>query len=226
MVAALMLPTALLAQVHPDPGGGDPRLQTVKYDADQIVQLRLAPGYQLTVEFSPDERVENIAVGDSGAWQITPNKRGDHIFVKALSSGVTTNMTVVTDSRTYVFELAPLFGPSPEMGYKLRFLYPASAKDPAAVTPTAPLGRYVVKGPRALRPAAMDDDGHQTHITWPPDQPLPAMFIIDANGLERPIDGAMRGGTFVIDGIANHFLFRLDRKSARATRVPKLKVRP
>ena len=31
------------------------------YDADQVVQLQATPGYQLTVEFSPDEQIESVA---------------------------------------------------------------------------------------------------------------------------------------------------------------------
>jgi type IV secretion system protein VirB9 len=107
----LLLAMPAAAQVRPEPGPGDPRIQSVLYDANQVVQIQAATGYQVTVEFAQDERIENIAVGDSGAWQITPNKRGDHLFIKAVGQGVTTNLTVVTDARTYVFELAPLFGP-------------------------------------------------------------------------------------------------------------------
>ena len=71
------------------PGGGDPRIQTRRlYDADQVVQLQGAPGYQLDVEFAPDERIESVAVGDSAAWQVTPNRRGDRLFVKPLQAGV------------------------------------------------------------------------------------------------------------------------------------------
>ena len=54
------------AQVRPQPGSGDPRIQSVMYDADQVVQLQVPTGYELTVEFAPDERIENVAVGDSG----------------------------------------------------------------------------------------------------------------------------------------------------------------
>ena len=68
-VAALLLlaaPTAL-AQVRPQPGPGDPRVQTVMFAPDQVVQLQAAPGYQITVALNPDERIESIALGDSAA---------------------------------------------------------------------------------------------------------------------------------------------------------------
>ena len=176
----LLLATPATAQMRPEPGPGDPRSQSVRYDANQVVQIQAATGYQVTVEFAQDERIENVAVGDSGAWQITPNKRGDHLFIKAVGQGVTTNLTVVTDARTYAFELSPLFGPLPTMAYTIRFRYAT----PAAVTvvpgdAAAAAGRYKLSGDKALRPAAIDDDGVHTYIAWGPDQTLPAIFEID-----------------------------------------------
>lgn len=221
LAALLCLSEAAQAQTVVE---ADPRLQTITYDAGQIVPIRIAVGYQLTVELAPDEHIENIAVGDAGAWQVTPNKRGDHLFIKALQSGVSTNLTVVTDARTYVFDLISLYGPTPDMAYTLSFLYPAT--DATVATPKSDeVGRYILSGTRALRPTAIDDDGHQTRIDWRADQPLPAIFVIDENGQERPVEGAMRAGTFVIDGVANQVVFRIDRKIARATRTVKRGLR-
>ncbi|MDH7973006.1 TrbG/VirB9 family P-type conjugative transfer protein [Sphingomonas sp. AR_OL41] len=222
LLAGLLLVTPAAAQVRPEPGPGDPRIQSVLYDPNQVVQLQAAAGYQVTVEFAPDERIENVAVGDSGAWQITPNKRGDRLFVKAVGQGVTSNLTVVTDARTYIFELSPLFGPLPTMAYVLRFRYatPAAvtvvANDAAVPTP----GRYKLNGDKALRPSAIDDDGVHTYLAWAPDQTLPAIFAIDSEGRESLVNGMVRDGRFVIDAVANHLVFRIDRRTAGATRVP------
>ncbi len=184
------MPVAATAQVRPKPGPGDPRIQSVLYDTNQVVQLQVATGYQLTVEFALDERIENVAVGDSGAWQVTPNKRGDHLFIKALQSGVTTNLTVVTDARSYMFDLAPLYGPLPDMAYTVRFTYPPTAVATVAdATPAVAPGRYKLGGTRAIRPSQIDDDGEKTYIVWPADKPLPAVFAIDEKGREMLVDG-------------------------------------
>jgi len=220
-VLVLLLATPAAAQLRPEPGPGDPRIQSVLYDANQVVQLQVATGYQLTVEFAPDERIENVAVGDSGAWQITPNKRGDRLFIKAVGQGVTTNLTVVTDARTYAIELSPLFGPLPTMAYTVRFRYAT----PAAVTVVANdaalgPGRYKLSGDKALRPSAIDDDGVHTYVAWGPDQTLPAIFAIDDKGNETLVNGMTRDGRFVIDAVANKLVFRIDRQTAAAVRVP------
>ncbi|MFA6115988.1 MAG: TrbG/VirB9 family P-type conjugative transfer protein [Sphingomonas sp.] len=220
VLLALLMPVAVMAQVRPAPGPGDPRIQTVLYDTNQVVQLQVATGYQLTVEFALDERIENVAVGDSGAWQVTSNKRGDHLFIKAVQPGVTTNLTVVTDARSYMFDLAPLYGPLPDMAYTVRFTYPPTAV--ATVADTAPLvepGRYKLGGTRAIRPSEIDDDGEKTYIVWPADKPLPAVFAIDEKGREMLVDGHMRDGQYVIDSVKPKLLFRLDKDVASAVRV-------
>ena len=207
------------AQIRPQPGGGDPRIQSVMYDANQVVQLQVPTGYQLTVEFAPDERIENVAVGDSGAWQVTPNKRGDRLFLKPLQ-GATTNMTVVTDARTYVFELSP--GSAGSAPYIVRFQYPPppapAEAGPAAVEP----GRYKLTGSSDIRPDAISDDGAKTYIMWRDSQTLPAVFVIDRDGKETLADGAMRDGRYVLDSVNDKLVFRLDKKVASAVRVPQV----
>lgn len=220
LLLVLLAPVAANAQLRPTPGPGDPRIQSVIYDSNQVVQLQVATGYQLSVEFALDERIENVAVGDSGAWQVTPNKRGDHLFIKAIQPGVTTNLTVVTDVRSYVFDLQPLYGPLPDMAYTVRFTYPAPVVATVAATgPATTPGRYKVRGARAIRPTAIDDDGEKTYIVWPPERPLPAIFAIDEKGREMLVDGAMRDGQYVIDSVKPKLLFRLDKDVASAVRV-------
>lgn len=209
------------AQVKPQPGAGDPRIQGIDYAPEQVVTLQGTPGYELTVELSPDEQVENVALGDSGAWQVTANRRGDHLFIKALQSGVSTNMTVVTTVRLYNFELVPLNGPTGDMPYTIRFRYPGTA-DPNGgdddAASAAGKGRYVLSGDKELRPSAISDDGRHTYVQWPRDRALPAVYAIGADGQEALVNGMMRDDIFVIDSVSEKLVFRIDDHVARAER--------
>lgn len=213
--------TAAGAQLRPTAGPGDPRIQSVAYDSNQVVQLQVATGYQLAVIFATDERIENIAVGDSATWQVTPNKRGDVLFIKPLAMGDTTNLTVITDARSYNFELSPLYGASGNMAYTVRFNYPATALGvlQAARGAAQEEGRYKLTGAKALRPTAISDDGAKTYIEFAADRPLPAVFGYDEHGREALVEGAMRDGQYVLDGVKPKLLFRIDKRSATATRV-------
>jgi type IV secretion system protein VirB9 len=223
---AALAAVPLAAPAQPPPETGDARIQSVVYNADQIVLLQGAPGYLITVAFGPDEQIENVAVGDSAAWQVTPNRRGDYLFVKPVQSGVATNMTVVTSVRTYLFELSPLYGPSPQMAYTVRFTYPGGeAESVADEAPTGEVqGSYRLSGDRALRPSRIADDGRHTYIEWPRERALPAVYALDSKGRESLVNGAMRNDLFVVDAVVSTLVFRIDRQVARAERVKRKKA--
>lgn len=231
-MAGLMLSFPAAAQVRPMPGDGNPHLQSVDYDPKQIVQLDAAPGYQLTVELSPDEQVRNVAVGDGSAWQVSVNHSGDHLFIKA-NAPVPTNMTVITSVRAYNFELYPIALPMPDTPYHVRFRYPeqvevADSAEPQYVD-VSPLrratSRYRVSGDRVLRPDAVTDDGDRTYISWARSKPIPAVYAISATGEEVLANGGMRDDVYVVDGVPGRLVFRIDHRSASAVRLPPKKAR-
>lgn len=218
VLLALLLAAPAMAQAPQTPDGVDPRLRTIEYDAGQVFRVRVATGYQSTIIFSPEERVENVGIGDSDGWQVTLNSRGDALFLKPVRPSGATNMTVITDARVYNFELSSAHGPGADTPFTVRFLH----SDTPAATPTAPAplepGRYRLSGARALRPAAISDDGVRTYIEWRDRQAIPAVFAIDDQGDELLMDGHVRDGLFVIDAVHRTLLFRLDRQTARASR--------
>jgi type IV secretion system protein VirB9 len=218
-IALIFAPAAALAQSALPPPPSNPRFQSVEYSPDTVFTLRAAPGYQVVVELAPDEHIENVAVGDSGAWQVTANRRGDRLFVKAVQQGVTTNMTVVTDARLYSFELVPLPGPTLDMAYALRFRYPDPSPDPAATAAETETGRYKMRGSQALIPSGMHDDGTHTYIEWPPGRTLPAVYAVNDAGKETLVNGMMREGRMVIDSVQQKLIFRIDDRKATAVRV-------
>jgi len=204
------------APPQPPPPSFDSRIQSVEYHEDQVIPIHVAAGYQLMVEFAADERIESVAVGDSGAWQVTPNHSGDRIFIKPLQSGLSTNLTVVTSARTYTFDLSP---GSTDAPYVLRFSYPG-ANETAEADPAGEVeGRYRLSGNRALRPSRISDDGVHTYIEWPRDRALPAVYALDERGQESLVNGMMRDDLFVIDAVVHRLVFRIDRDVARAERV-------
>jgi type IV secretion system protein VirB9 len=83
----------------------DDRLQTLVYDENTVVRIDGRVKVQTTIKFAPDEMIENVAIGDSAAWQVQPNKAQTILFIKPLEPAARTNMTVVTDKRTYLFDL-------------------------------------------------------------------------------------------------------------------------
>lgn len=216
--------SAASAEIAPAPGPGDPHIQSVDYDPNQVVRLRTAPGYALTIEFSGDERIETVAMGTTAFWQVTANKRADLLFVKQEQGATDTNLTVITDARRYVFSLVPGYGPDPQIPYTLRFTYRGISAAPL-VEVEHPQSTYKFKGTKALRPVEMSDDGQATSIRWTADLDLPAVYAVDAAGRESIVNGAMRDGVFVVDAVAPRFVFRSGENRTIAVRQQKRAAR-
>jgi type IV secretion system protein VirB9 len=216
---ALCAAAPAAAQVQPAPGSGDPRIQSVDYDASRIVQIQAAPGYQVTLQFGADETIENVAVGDSSAWQVSANRNGAQLYLKPLLP-VPTNMTVVTSVRIYLFDLVPLPSPTSEMAYVIRFNYPSAATpQQSAEAELIVEGRYRLSGERTLRPSRISDDGQHTYIEFPREAAIPAIYAVDERGNESLVNGMMRDDLFVIDAVVPRLVFRIDQHVAQATRL-------
>ncbi|MFA9199908.1 MAG: TrbG/VirB9 family P-type conjugative transfer protein [Cypionkella sp.] len=148
-----MIRAALALAVVAVPGAAqaqDARIVEKFYDPGAIVRIEGKTKVQATIEFAEDEHIENVAIGDSEAWQVTPNKRANLLFVKPLAPNASTNMTVVTDRRTYLFDLVAAPGARPL--YVLRFTYPDEPKAEPQLAAAAPTGDEIAAAsdPRAV----------------------------------------------------------------------------
>lgn len=227
ILPALAVISLLASAATAQRDGGNSRFQTIEYRPQQVVQLEAAVGYQLGIEFAPDEKIENIALGDSSAWQVVITQRGNHLFLKPIQPGVVTNMTVITNTRSYFFDLISHQGLLPTTAYTFRFTYPKLAAGPGtadAASTDKVEGRYRLRGDKSLWPKGISDDGAKTYIEWPVDAPLPAVYAIDGKR-ELLVNGMMRYGVFVIDAVAARLMFRIDRRIARADRLRDRKKR-
>ena len=212
VVAVLYAPGA--QAVTPQPGPGDPRILVVEYDPSQVVDLQARLGFQMSVEFDPSERIENVALGDSLGWQITPNRKANLLFVKPMSQRPPTNMTVVTNLRRYNFQLSvrSASGKTPP-AYAVRFLYAPPevaivAPPPPPPQPVARNQAYTYQGSDRTLPQRMFDDGEQTYFAFRKDADVPAIFALDEDGEEAAVNTFMRDDYIVVDRIAPGFVLR------------------
>ncbi|MEM6907935.1 MAG: TrbG/VirB9 family P-type conjugative transfer protein [Pseudomonadota bacterium] len=238
--AALLIALGTPAQAN------DARLMTLVYDEAAIVTIKGKVKVQTTIKFAEDEVIENVAIGDSKAWQVQPNKAQSILFVKPLEPSAKTNMTVVTSKRTYLFDL--IASPRNAPLYVLQFRYPelekakekarlaaaeeaerakreaanetelAAANDPYAVVDPARLNfAWAGEGERELLPARTYDDGEAVFLTWPAGTAIPAILITNADGEEGPVNFTVRGDTVVLDRVPAQIILRSGRDSATLT---------
>lgn len=193
----------------------DPRVHMVAYDPNRLVSLHGELGFQMVLVFAPEEHIDNVSIGDALAWQITPNKRANLLFLKPLDAGVVTNMTVVSDQRRYIFELDASKakpGHSTARTYVVQFTYPQNATSAAAETRPASIQRTNTKfaylGGKALLPAEVFDDGRFTYFQWPEQTAVPAIFTVSEKGEEGLVNFGVRDGYVVVEQLAPRFVLR------------------
>lgn len=219
VMAALAAAGPTRAAVTPSPGPEDPRIQTVKYDPNEVVAVRVALGYALSVEFSPDESIENVAIGNSAVWQAVANHPADHLFIKPMQGATNTNLTVVTDAREYNFDLTAVPTPDATTPFSLHFVYPTTTNLTSPKVEQKTMFRF--SGAMSIRPVTMFDDGVSTFIGWRDGGQVPAIFMVNDQGREVLVNGAMRSGQYVIDAVSDRFVFRLGGEDATAMRLEK-----
>jgi type IV secretion system protein VirB9 len=217
-VAILAFSLALVAApagaVVPHPGDGDPRIHVVAYLPNEVVELHSVLGFQLSVEFDPQERIENVAIGDSLGWQVTPNRKANLLFIKPMANRPDTNMSVVTNLRRYNFQLSVRAKAANKMTpYSVRFLYPEAAI--AVVLPPPPIPppvdrnhAYSYKGSTKILPARLFDDGQATFFEFRGQEDLPAIFAVEPGGEESVVNSHVLDGFIVVDRLAPAFVLR------------------
>lgn len=230
--AALLATTLAFTGLALPAHARDARLVERLYDPTQVVRIDGRVNVQATIQFGEGESIENVAIGDSQKWQVTPNRRANLLFVKPLAERAATNMTVVTNKHTYLFDLVA--GPQVRTPlYVLAFTYPkelepapeedtqiaavdgpnavevAAATDPYAVTDPARLNfAWTTRGDSKLLPQRVYDDGDATFLSWPASAVLPAILVKNAEGVEGPVNFAVRGDTIVVDGVPREIVLR------------------
>lgn len=228
-ILALAMSQISYAQVAsaPEPGPGDPRIKEFMYDPNAIVSIKGQLGYEMTIEFGADERIENVSIGDSLSWQVTPNRKATLLFLKPMSKGNPTSMTVVTSERIYSFVLTAVQGLSsndPSTMLRLRFLYPPPPKTEVAQAPPPPPPPpptpddfnfdYGMSGQKNLHPVRVFDDGAVTYFQFDRTKDTPAVFVVGSDGKEEMANTRVSGPYTIADFTAETFILRYGKTQA------------
>jgi type IV secretion system protein VirB9 len=211
----------------PARGTVDSRIRVAPYSADQVYRLYGYVGFQVDIEFAPDESFVGLAAGDIEG--ISFQAKGNHLFLKPRVARVDTNLTVLTSRRQYEFEYSVLPGPpDPSLGeviYALRFTYPetkrqgvaaVAAREIAGALARASQNRpqnydYWYCGRPELKPIAAWDDGVRTWMQFGARSELPAIFVENDDGTESLVNFSVSQGDIVVQRVAHRFVLRRGR---------------
>lgn len=103
--------------------GADPRFQTLQYTND-VIKVPTQIGRILEIEFDKSETSIEFAMGDREGWQVKLDK--NVMYLKPKSGFPDTNLKVITNKRSYWFELAMATKKAPAV-WHVGFKYPYEA---------------------------------------------------------------------------------------------------
>jgi len=200
----------------------DSRIRTVRYSENEVYQFIGHYGYQSSIEFGLDEKIQTVSIGDSLAWLVNPS--GNRLFLKPIDQNALTNMTVITDKRSYLFELHAEETKNirdKEMIFTLRFMYPQTeSAEASTLTKFEELPDvdkhperfnldYTVRGSRQIEPLRIFDDGEFTYFEFAnKNADLPAFFRVNSNLEEELINFRKRGNYLVVERVSSRFTLR------------------
>ncbi len=234
-IAAALAAGTACAEQAPRPGGFDPRVQVVAYNALNVVRIVGCPTNSTQITFGPGEEITQVAIGDAEAWLAQP--AANMLFLKPTEVRAATNAQVITKRsdgtlRSYQLRLVAERG---EDGgdaamYAVHFRYPreeraaraarraqvadrAREQDAQARLVTAwaegPRNwRYVAQGSAAVEPVEVSDNGRQTAFRFPGSRRVPVISAVAPDGTEAIVPATMAGDTAVVQTTARAFVLR------------------
>jgi type IV secretion system protein VirB9 len=225
--AGLMLavPNSHSATVPPI-GKIDARVRVLAYNPDDVILLRGYIGYQIHLQFARGEEFVNLGSGDNGAFDVGAER--NHLFIKPKEARASTNLTVLTNRRTYHFDYvvsatAPTGAAAKRMVYSVRFLYPEEEARAAAAnqqhqelaarlqggtTGRASNADYWFCGSESLKPVSAHDDGMQTRLRFHAGSDFPALFVQNDDSSESLLNFHIEKDEVVIHRVARRFVLR------------------
>ena len=222
MTIAVMFTNSAYASRESRPIQVDHRVHLINYQTDQVYKFTGYYRYASQIEFSPDEEIKTISMGDSTAWMLNPS--GFRLFLKPLEQDATTNMTVITNLHTYLFELHARETDDiddKDMIFIMRFVYPEGDANGQTVSrfldsvpsPESEPGlyntNYTISGTDVIAPIRIFDDGQFTYFQFrDKNADLPAFYMVDARGEESIVNYRTRGDYIVVERVARKFTLR------------------
>lgn len=212
------------AVIEPVAMASDPRVKTIAYGVDQVFKYTGYLRYQTSIEFSQDETISTISMGDQTGWKLNP--MGNKLFLKPADLDAVTNMTLITNKRTYLFEMHAEEVKDindPRLTFILRFVYPDEGSDGllrgAGVGDRVPdlesddlskyNFRYSITGSEEISPIRIFDDGEFTFFEFRGiNADIPAFFKVDNEGNESLINFRTRGNYIVVERVSGRYTLR------------------
>lgn len=205
-------------------------------------RLDASPGLISDIVLERGETLVSVAAGDTSRWVIGDTTSGSgadlrtHVLVKPTSAGLTTNIIITTNRRTYRLLLSSRLSSAPsamEWSYaapSMVALRGPSIGEPSKQGQIFDVARlnfdYRIEGAKpAWRPVRAFDDGGQVFIEFPvtfSTGSAPPLFIIGEAGRPELVNYRQKGRFYIVDRLFERAELRLGEKKAPVVTISKI----
>ncbi|WP_432788424.1 P-type conjugative transfer protein VirB9 [Bartonella sp. C271] len=236
MIAISSFSHSSFASISPVRAPNDNRIRFINYDAYNVTKIIGSIRSSVQIEFSSDEEIAHVALGNSVAWEVAP--AGNIVFLKPREMQPMTNLQIITtrrdgSKRSYQFELIVKdseISSEHETYFLVKFRYPHDAiaqkqidlqlqqRKVQALYIDKSFDTYEQYGPRnwaysaqgtaILEPSSVYDNGKTTTFTFSGNQEIPAIYIVENDGQESLIPKTTKGNMVTVHAISHKFILR------------------
>lgn len=203
------------------------------YIPHQVYQIYLQEGFVTDIKLAPNEMLKYVGGGDTLRWKIDTSTTGSmadrvtHIFVKPTQRGISTNLIINTDKRTYQLMLISGESFNPMVSWIL-------PKSDAEIYKEKKIKTYSTINPRKLdfeykvsdrepkwAPAMVFSSENKTYLKMKPDirnTELPAFFVLDDENKMTLVSYRFVKGYLVVDRLFDKAVLIQGKKKIKITR--------
>ncbi len=233
------------ARIEPSLDGYMNAVQVFPYTKGALYRLYAAPGQVSDIALQPGEELISVSAGDTVRWVVGDTSSGDpdgaraHVLVKPIASGLSTNLMIATDRRTYHLELESTDG---SYMAALSWRYPqdeletlrarnarAKARNARTIARGLTLNdlnfNYRIDGDKPdWRPLRVFDDGRHVFIQMPANiqtTDAPPLFVVGPKGDVQLVNYRVRGQYYIVDRLFAKAELRHGEKNQSVVRIVK-----
>jgi type IV secretion system protein VirB9 len=186
----------------PEAGNKDARIRFATYDPYDVVTIHTRVGLLTQIVLDQDEEIVDMTGGDVEGWGVATKQARNGVFLKPAAELADANLHVVTNKRTYSFDLKMARKSKGETAFMtVYFRYPEAEKAKQALASESqqvrdllaarvPVGnrRYSVQGSSDLEPIEVWDDGRTTFLRFRARSIIPAIYEPREKGTPAKIE--------------------------------------
>jgi type IV secretion system protein VirB9 len=243
-------PTQVISGAHhearqePTPEGYLNRMQRYTYLPGALYQVYTAPERVTDIVLEVGEALIAKVAGDTVRWIVGDTTSGTgtaqqvHVLIKPVKEGLTTNLVLTTDRRTYHLEchsepqtyMAAVAWDYPHDDLARLPQRPAAPRAQAAQPVASPVEAtalhfaYTIESKRAPRwtPIRVFDDGHKTYIQFPTafeTSDAPALFLRSSEGATQLVNYRVKHNWYIVDRLFEQAELRVGEKRPQVVRI-------